>query len=255
MLKTVKSIVHNIGRQLGYQIVKLPQPDKMGRLTYERVAPVATYAPWNSDDLFLSTYEEVKNRTLVDLYRCWELWTLVEQSAKLNGDIIEIGVWRGGTGAIMAKKAALCGIDGLVYLADTFRGVVKAGSHDTIYKGGEHADTSRQDVEALIHSQLKLTNVRILEGIFPDETACLIEGKDHRFRLCHIDVDVYESAKNILDWIWDAIVVGGIVVYDDYGFDGCQGITRFVNEQAAAKDRLVLHNLNGHAIVVKMPPR
>jgi O-methyltransferase len=47
------------------------------------------------------------------------------------------------------------------------------------------------------------------------------------------------------------MVPWGIIVYDDYGFSGCEGITRYVNEQIGKRDRLVLHNLNGHAVVVK----
>ena len=42
-----------------------------------------------------------------------------------------------------------------------------------------------------------------------------------RFRFCDIDVDVFQSAKDILDWIWPRMVIGGVVVYDDYGFKGC----------------------------------
>jgi O-methyltransferase len=66
-------------------------------------------------------------------------------------------------------------------------------------------------------------------------------------------VDVYQSARSVLDWIWGRLEVGGVVIYDDYGFEGCEGITKFVNEQSAEKDRLVFHNLNGHALVVKLP--
>jgi O-methyltransferase len=92
--------------------------------------------------------------------------------------------------------------------------------------------------------------VTILEGIFPDQTAQLIE--EERFRFCHIDVDVYDSAKGIVEWVWDKMVVGGIIVYDDYGFEACDGITKYVEEQIACPDRLVMHNLNGHALIVKM---
>ena len=99
---------------------------------------------------------------------------------------------------------------------------------------------------------MKLRNVEILEGVFPDDTAHLIEPKRCTFRLCHIDVDVYQSAKDIVDWIWGRMSTGGIVVYDDYGICGCDGITRFVNEQVPMRDRLVIHNLNGHAIVIKL---
>jgi O-methyltransferase len=128
--------------------------------------------------------------------------------------------------------------------------VVKAGAKDSVYKGGEHAETSRQAVEELILKRMNLDNVEILEGIFPDQTGHLVEGM--QFRFCHIDVDVYQSAKDIVDWIWDKIVPGGIIVYDDYGFNGCDGITKYVEDQMKCKDRLVIHNLNGHAIILKL---
>jgi O-methyltransferase len=217
---------------------------------YEPVTPYATYAPWNNDPLFLETYQAIQHNTLVDRYRCYELWTLVEQSGKLSGGLIEVGVWRGGTGALIARKARLCGIESPVYLCDTFSGVVKTSDKDTHYRGGEHADTSLPIVEKLVHDTLKLDNVRILPGIFPDQTAQMVE--DSSFRFCHVDVDVYQSAKEVVDWVWGKLVIGGIVVYDDYGFNTCAGITRFVNEQRALPDRLVIHNLNGHAIVIKI---
>lgn len=188
---------------------------------------------------------------MVDKYRCYELWKLIEQSVKLkHGSIIEIGVWRGGTGALLATQAKNCGIEDRVFLCDTFTGVVKAGPKDSSYKGGEHADTTRQLVEELIFKRMNLDNVEILEGIFPDQTGHQIERL--QFRFCHIDVDVYQSAKDIIDWIWDRIVPDGIVVYDDYVFKGCEGITKYVEEQITLTDRLVIHNLNGHAIIIKL---
>jgi O-methyltransferase len=38
----------------------------------------------------------------------------------------------------------------------------------------------------------ELVAVTILAGVFPNDTGSLIEGR--KFRFCHIDVDVYESA-------------------------------------------------------------
>ena len=46
----------------------------------------------------------------------------------------------------------------------------------------------------------------------------------------------------------------GFVVFDDYGFDVCGGITQLVNEMLTEPDRIVIHNLNGHAIVIKTGP-
>ena len=231
--------------------------NKIGTVIYrlskdhEIVIPSATYAPWSKDKSFLQIFKVIENFTLVDKYRCFELWKLIEQCKKLeDGSIIEIGVWRGGTGALMAKQAANCGISNPVFLCDTFTGVVKAGTEDPHYKDNEHANTSRQIVEELLLKKLHLNNVQILQGIFPEETSFKVENE--KFRLCHIDVDVYQSAKDIIDWIWDKMVHGGIIVYDDYGFRGNAGITKYVEQQVPCKDRIVLHNLNGHALVIKI---
>ncbi len=248
--RLVKGVIFRVFNQLGYNISRISR-NTIATKEYEPVLPFATYSPWNQDKLFQLDLASIEGFTLVDKYRCFELWELVEQVAKLkNGNIIEIGVWRGGTGALIAKQAKRCGIEGRVFLCDTFTGVVKAGVKDSVYKNGEHADTSRQIVEELILNQLNLDNVELLEGIFPDQTGHLIN--DMHFRLCHIDVDVYQSAKDIVEWIWEKMVPGGIIVYDDYGFNGCDGITKYVNEQKILKDRLVIHNLNGHAIIMKL---
>jgi O-methyltransferase len=252
MTAELKIALQGVLRKFGLQLVRLPaDTSRADTSEYEDIHPIATYAPWSSNAEFLSTYKLIQRNALVDIYRCWELWTLVGQTAKRDGGILEVGVWRGGTGALIAKRAQAAGSNDPVYLCDTFEGVVKAGLHDADYKGGEHSDTSQHIVEKLLRT-LDITNVHILKGVFPDETAHLIEP-GARFKLCHIDVDVYQSAKDVMAWIWDRMVPGGIVVYDDYGFIKCEGITRYVNEQVAESDRLVLHNLNGHAIVVKTP--
>jgi O-methyltransferase len=168
---------------------------------------------------------------------------------RLEGALLEVGVWRGGTGALIGKRAALCGMKESVYLCDIFTGVVKTSDKDPTYKGGEHADTSRELVEDLV-ARLGLDNVKILEGIFPDETGHLIEHE--HFRFCHIDADAYDSAKDVLDWVWGRMAIGGVVVFDDYGFAGAEGITRLVEELKDRPDLLFIHNINGHAIFVRM---
>lgn len=245
----VKRPIRSGLRRLGYDIYRIRLGSASDRPLHELVRPRATYSPWNGDEMFLETYQSIKEHTLVDRLRCFELWALVEQTSKLEGSLIEIGVWKGGTGALIARQASLCGIDDPVYLCDTFTGVVKASDKDSTYKGGEHADTTRQTVQTLL-DDFRLDNVRILEGIFPDETSRFVEQE--RFKFCHIDVDVYQSANDIVEWIWPKMSIGGMIVYDDYGFVDCDGITEHVEEQRSSKDRLVLYNLNGHAVVVKI---
>ncbi|MDK2562690.1 TylF/MycF/NovP-related O-methyltransferase [Romboutsia sedimentorum] len=216
---------------------------------YEDYDIISTYAPWLSDMKFLNCFNKIRKNTLVDIYRCYELWTLVEQASKLKeGIFLEIGVWRGGTGTLIAKKAQLEGLKENVYLCDTFTGVVKATDKDQIYVGGEHSDTSQEYVKKLV-DKLELKNIKILKGIFPDETGFEI---DEKIRFCHIDVDVYKSAKDVVRFIWGNMINGGIIVFDDYGFKTCTGITTLINELKNDKDKIVVENLNGHAVIIKI---
>lgn len=233
---------------LGNQTYKLIT--RTGGNLYEPVQPIASYSPWNADAAFRETFEAVNDHSLVDVYRCYELWTLVEQTAKCaSGALLEVGVWRGGTGALIAKRAQLCGIPDPVYLCDTFAGMIKSSDSDSWYEGGEYADCSAEQVEALLR-KVGAENARLVEGVFPDETAGQVDAESLRF--CHVDVDVYESARDVTSWVWQRLVPGGIVVYDDYGFASCDGIRKLVEEERGREDRVVVHNLNGHAVVIKL---
>ena len=214
---------------------------------YSVVLPAALFSPWRVDADFRRTYDRIAPHTLVDIYRCYELWQLVGQLAPRGGHILEVGVWRGGTGCLIASRAQDINKDVQVFLCDTFEGIVKAGEHDG-YKVGELADTSKEVVEALA-SELGLRNVKILEGIFPEETAHLIEARE--FGLCHIDVDVYQSARDAAEWVWPRLQVGGVIVFDDYGFAKSGGVARYVDSLAGKNGLIRLHNLNGHGLIIK----
>lgn len=221
----------------------------VGGLAQSIIIPEATYAPWLQDEGFLATYGAIRGNTVVDFYRCYELWHLVRQSVHVDGDILEVGVYRGGTGCLLARAAQYGDRTKHVFLCDTYAGIVKAGPQDSFFKGGELANTSVELVKGLVEN-LALPNVSILKGIFPDDTSAAVADK--RFSFCHIDVDVYLSAQQVLDWVWPRLSVGGTVVFDDYGFSTCDGVTKLVNERVGQMNAVTIYNLNGHAIMVKV---
>lgn len=252
----MKKILNYIFSKTGLHVIKGTKfkgstKFEINELQYEVVTPTANYAPWCGDEEFKKIHLEIKGNTLVDKYRCFEIWQLVEMVHKLDttAQLIEVGVWRGGTAGIIARKLTLLGSRATLFLADTFTGVAKATDNDKFYNGGEHADTTIETVDFLLKN--KYQQYKILQGIFPEDTAHLIPSED-KFGLCHIDVDVYESAKDIVNWIWDKMIVGGIIVFDDYGFHTCDGVTKYVNEQKNKTDRVIIHNLNGHALMIKI---
>ncbi len=98
----------------------------------------------------------------------------------------------------MGRAIAHAKIDCRLFLADTFAGVVKAGELDATYRGGEHNDTSVELVETLLRTN-GVENYLILQGIFPEASGAEVD--DCAIRLAHIDVDVYESAKDAFEWV------------------------------------------------------
>ena len=248
MNRTLARFVRGALDRAGYRLERR-HPVKQWRPEFPQasISPLATYSPWETDRDFRAAYDQIRNNTVVDHLRCYELWELCRRTEKLgHADLIEVGVWRGGTGALLAMQARE---DETVFLCDTFRGVVKAGPKDTEFSGGEFADTSPAELKAFLDRFGVCPRTRILEGVFPEETAHEVTGR--KFRLAHIDVDVRDSARDATIQIWDSLIPGGVVVYDDYGFSGGEGVTDFVNEFASQPDAMLIYNLNGHAIVLK----
>lgn len=210
--------------------------------------PIHSYpydSPWLTDKVFTSLYESIHDNTLVDRTRCYSLYLLMEQVKKIPGNVLEVGSWRGGTAGIFTQMLP----NKMIYLADTFKGVVKSSEWEH-YKDKAHDDTSEQLVIDFLEKDLKVKNFKILSGIFPEET-----GKDivnEKFAFVYLDVDVYLSTKDAFEFIWDNISPGGIVVFDDYGMiSACEGISRFVNEIRNNKDKIFISNTNGQAYIIK----
>ena len=77
----------------GVEVRRLDTASLSADREYDLVMPRATYSTRNKDRIFMEIYALVQASTLVDEYRWFELWRLVEQNAKSQtGDLIEIGV-------------------------------------------------------------------------------------------------------------------------------------------------------------------
>jgi O-methyltransferase len=241
--------------RIGYALVRIDNKRQIpssvvdgARFAYDNVTFVDVLAPWLVDEPFLQIWRKAASHSLTDIYRGYELYQCVREIGSIAGDILEVGVWRGGTGAVLAAGAARWKPASRLWLCDTFSGVVKAGAMDTVYAGGEHADTSVEIVAELLRG-LRLTNAEIAKGIFPEETADRLG--DAQIALCHIDVDVYQSAVDIVNWLMPRMPSGGMLLFDDYGFSTCKGITRFVDELRTRGDWIYVYNLNKHAVLIR----
>ncbi|HWI73951.1 MAG TPA: TylF/MycF/NovP-related O-methyltransferase, partial [Baekduia sp.] len=162
-----------LARDSSYSVAKglalpLVRREAVRSRLHTTIYPTLTYSPWRADDAFQRTWKAIRKNTLVDEFRCWELWTLLGDLVTVPGAVLEVGVWRGGTGALIAERCRELGIDEPVYLCDTWEGIVKTTADDPYYHDGKHDDTSKAIVESLVQGMGLTDRVRLLQGIFPD---------------------------------------------------------------------------------------
>ena len=93
---------------------------------------------------------------------------------------------------------------------------------------------AKEDIEESL--RLKgIGNVELVQGdITKTLDAYVAQHPELRIALLHIDTDVYTPAKKALDVLFDHVVPGGLVVFDDYGT--IAGETLAVDEFLAGKD-------------------
>lgn len=58
-----------------------------------------------------------------------------------------------------------------------------------------------------------------------------------KIALLHVDVDVYKASTIILKHLYDRVVVGGLVVFDDFGFE--VGETKAIDEYFSGRNVLI----------------
>lgn len=75
-----------------------------------------------------------------------------------------------------------------------------------------------------------------------------------RITFAHVDLDIYRSILDSLDFIWPRLTLGGFIVFDDYGFPSCPGARAAVDEFFASSACIPLCLPTGQAVVFKAVP-
>lgn len=139
----------------------------------------------------------------------------------LEGDVVEIGVHQGDSARVICESLR----EAAVYLYDTFSGMPEdmiTSGVDT-HRKTDFADTSVRAVQNRLRG---IDNATFVSGVFPQSgkvgPACI--------KFAHIDVDLYRSTKEALEWCWPRMVSGGVILNDDYLCSSCPGAKKAVDE-------------------------
>lgn len=186
-------------------------------------------------------WDKIEKKTLLDPFRLGKLLDLVDDIKDLEGDIVECGSYKGGSGLLMGLMIQKLGINKKVHLFDSFEGLPDPDEiHDKGYKKGQFL-SNYEDLQSTIES-LGLTDiVKLHKGWFSETIpAYLSQYNPEAVSLFHIDCDLYTSTMDCFPSIFPLMVNDSIVVLDDYN-DGGRG------EKKAIKE--VLYELNSHQMI------
>ena len=234
LLKFFKNLIGKILKFFVNFICRLDNNDEI-------IISSATHAPWKKDKKFNIFFHKIKHLTLLDSARSYTLWQCSKNLRNINGQILDIGCLMGGAGFIMSKINS----KGNTYLFDSFSGFRK---NDGLHK----KDVFVYDDISLVKKnikKLKFKKINIFKAYFPKN----INIKINRVKLCHIDVNTYYDTKQIFNFLKKKIIKGGIVIFDDFGIWGVDGIKKFIYEieKKISKEFYFIKNYMGQCILIK----
>jgi O-methyltransferase len=176
-------------------------------------------------------------------------------SSGIEGDIVECGVWRGGTS--MLGALTLLGLKETsrkLWLYDTFAGMTEPAEVDVSPWSASSARRLWKANRASDHNNwcfapLDEVKRNFFSTGYPKEKAVFVKGDvvetltltaPEKIAVLRLDTDWYESTKVEMEVLFPKLTNGGVILIDDYGaWKGCKkAIDEYLSDQ---KIPLMLH--------------
>ncbi|WP_319525112.1 TylF/MycF/NovP-related O-methyltransferase [uncultured Desulfosarcina sp.] len=145
---------------------------------------------------------------------------------KTPGNVLEIGVYKGGTLLAMADKILPFFSQTKFYGIDTFSGHPYTDGHP-VHPVGKYRDVDFVHMQSIIKRRSIQKSVFLFKGKV-EEIFKSLDLKNISF--AHIDCDLYLPTKFCCDYITKVINHGGMIYFDDYDHEHCPGATRAIEE-------------------------
>lgn len=170
---------------------------------------------------------------------------LYDRIEDVPGDIVECGVGKGRTFFMLAALAASENKSRIVWGFDSFEGFpepskedassrnVKRGEYNILTSNGMRQILRRGGIPQAFNDE----KIKLVKGFFR-ESLPKFQGNNVAF--LHLDVDLYQSYKETLDFFWPKVAIGGVVLFDEYKQSGiaeafpgaAKAIDEFLGEQS-----------------------
>jgi len=180
------------------------------------------------------------NYSMTGTIRMWALLQSIKNviQNKIDGDIVECGVWMGGNLILSQKYLDLRNVKKKIIGFDTFGGMTQPEEVDIDYRNIPASDMhllhkkndkenswafcSLADINKNLNNTVPINNINLIEGKV-EETLLNEENLPSKISILRLDTDWYSSTKVELEILYPRLMSGGFLIIDDYGhFKGCK---------------------------------
>jgi O-methyltransferase len=184
---------------------------------------------------------------------------------RIPGDVVECGVWRGGSMQAVARTLASAGDTSRdLHLFDTYEGMPPPSDRDVRRSDERTADellATESPEESKVWAVATLEDVQdgFSQVPYPAERVHFVKGKvedtipghaPEQISILRLDTDWYESTRHELEHLYPRLSPGGVLLLDDYGYwEGAREAVDEFLEQSG--ERLLLMRMASGRLAVK----
>lgn len=237
MTKGLRKSIISLANRFGYGVTRLKDEQlKQADMTGEKA--------------FMRLYEQCRPYTMTSQERLFALHQAVQYvlKARIEGDFVECGVWRGGSSmmsalTLLAEKQT----NRKLYLYDTFEGMSEPTENDVNFVGDQAFETWDGRDKCL--ADLPDVQQNMGRTAYPPAQIQYVKGKvedtipqvlPEKIALLRLDTDWYESTYHELVHLYPRLAKGGVLIIDDYGH--WQGARKAVDQYFAENNIPLLLN-------------
>jgi hypothetical protein len=255
-LKSFKQLIKGIIERTGYTVLNarhLSLYEMDGLHTFHN-------SPFRQDADFRQAYNRgIQAAHGHDPKFEWRVHILLWAAAaalRVEGEFVECGVNAGFMSSTVMCRYNWNDVAKKYYLIDTFAGPVmeqfsaeelesvnKSVIENAIASGGYVTDISRVE-----KNFAEWKNAVIVKGVVPEVLSSLDISK---VAFLHLDLNCAYPEIEAMNYFWDKLVAGGVVVLDDYSYHGYEAQTEAHNKFAATKGIPILCLPTGQGIIIK----
>jgi len=192
-------------------------------------------ADFLKDPLFIESYnlgKKTDESLLLNNYDIeWRIHVLcwaASHAKHLDGDFVDCGVHTGIFARSVTNYIDFKKTGKKYYLLDTFSGLSeKYSSKEELNRNEKMNYNVRGDIYERVKETFKNFNVKIIKGAVP-ETLHQVDSS----KICYLSIDMncVQPEIDTLEFFWNKIVSGGVIILDDYGY------ANSTNDQKEAHD-------------------